>query len=455
MYCITDIETTGNGIIGNKITEIAIYKHNGEKIVDQYHTLVNPQCPIPYFITGLTGIDDHMVQNAPVFAEIAEKVQEFTRDAVFVAHSVNFDYNVIKQEFKLLGQSFVRKKLCSVRLARRQFPGLVSYSLGKLCASLKIPLKDRHRAAGDARATVRLFEKILATENAETVINNFLNARSQEATLPPGLSRETYERLPSKPGVYYFKSSRGEIIYIGKAVNIKKRVLGHFYDKSDNEVRLCSETATIDFNLSGSELVALLMESAAIKHHFPKYNRAQKKPVRQYGIFTYEDRNGIIHLAYNTLRNCIDPILVLSTTTDCRLYLEALCLEFNLCPRFCHLQETTAGCSHFRITDCKGICRGDESIDSYNLRVVKAVSWVREQQQNVLIKEKGRNPGEEAVVLILEGLYKGFGFVPKAEKIQSSEDLYAYIEPQSDTPEARRLIASYLGKPNAQVLTKW
>ncbi len=455
MYCIVDIETTGNGIIGNKITEIAIYKHDGQQIVDEFHSLVNPQCPIPYFITGLTGIDDRMVMDAPLFSELASSIQDFTADCIFIAHSVNFDYNVIKQEFKLLGQSFVRKKLCTVRLSRKQFPGLYSYSLGKLCAALGIPLRDRHRAGGDARATVRLFEKILASDNSEQVIATFLNARSQEATLPPGLAREVYEKLPTKPGIYFFRNKKGETIYVGKAKNIKKRILGHFYDKSTNEVRLCAETASIDFELSGSELVALLMESAAIRHHYPKFNRAQKNPIRQYGIFTYEDRNGIKHLAFNTLKHVPNPLLVLSNTTDCRLYLEALCMEFNLCPRYCHLQDTNGSCNHFRITTCKGICRGDEKKGTYNSRVEKAVTYMREQQQNIMIKEKGRSPFEEAIVLISEGVYKGFGFIPKKASLDSHEDLLAYVEPQKDTPEARRLIASYLGKQDATVLTTW
>ena len=179
--------------MGNKITEIAIFKHDGEQVIDEYHSLVNPQCEIPYFITGLTGIDNHMVRNSPLISDIASEIHDFTQDQIFVAHSVNFDYNVIKHELKGLGQSYVRKKLCTVRLSRKLFPGFNSYSLGKLCSSLEIPLYDRHRARGDAQATVLLFEKILSSESSEAVIKTFLNARSQEATLPPLLSREVYD----------------------------------------------------------------------------------------------------------------------------------------------------------------------------------------------------------------------------------------------------------------------
>ena len=268
---------------------------------------MNPECEIPYFITGLTGIDGDMVRNAPKLHEISEKISDFTRDTIFVAHSVNFDYNVIKNEFKNLNLDFARKKLCTVRLSRKLLPGYHSYSLGKLCSALGIPLTDRHRARGDAHATVLLFKKLLGTEGAAPVFKSFLNSRSQEATLPPSLPKATFDTLPAKPGIYYFKDARGKNLYVGKAINIKKRVLGHFYDKTTKEVRLCRETAHIDFELSGSELLALLMESHAIKHHYPLYNRAQKRSLQQYSIFSYEDRNGVQHLAFNNW--CPMPLL--------------------------------------------------------------------------------------------------------------------------------------------------
>ncbi|CAN0590509.1 unnamed protein product, partial [Ectocarpus sp. 12 AP-2014] len=186
LYTIIDIETTGNGIKGNRITEISIFKYDGHEVVDEFTSLVNPECEIPAFITGLTGIDNDMVRNAPLLEDIIPQIIDITKDTIFVAHSVNFDYNVIKNEFKLLGYDFSRKKLCTVRLSRKLLPGYNSYSLGKLTSALGIPLTDRHRARGDAHATVLLLHKLLRTENAEIVFKQFLNVKSQEATLPPG-----------------------------------------------------------------------------------------------------------------------------------------------------------------------------------------------------------------------------------------------------------------------------
>jgi len=452
MYSIVDIETTGNGIKGNRITEISIFKCDGHEIVDEFTSLVNPEMPIPYFITGLTGIDDDLVRNAPKLEELIPQILEITKDTIFVAHSVNFDYNVIKNEFRNLGHEFVRKKLCTVRLSRKLFPGYRSYSLGKLCSALNIPLTDRHRARGDAHATVLLFEKLLRADGAPTVFKTFLNARSQEATLPPLLPRKVYEALPSKPGIYFFKDSKGKIIYIGKAKNIKKRILGHFYDKSDKETMLCRETAHIDFELSGSEILALLMESNAIKHHFPKYNRAQKRKSQQYGIFSYEDQNGIKHLAPNKLRAIPYPLVTFYSISECRSYLENVCRDFNLCPKYCHLQEGVNSCSHYSIVNCEGICRGSEDFVDYNLKVEGAIAFMRTKKENFFIREKGRNYQEEAIILVKDGAYHGYGFIEKEIQIDNFNDLEAYVKLQNDTLETQQIIWSYLNKNHEKMM---
>lgn len=184
MYAIVDIETTGNGYTGSKITEISIFKFDGESIIDEYTTLVNPDTNIPPFITNLTGITNAMVQNAPKFHEIAKKVHEFTEACIFVAHNVNFDYNIIRAEYKSMGFDYRRKKLCTVRLSRKIIPGLKSYSLGTLCTSQGIEIKNRHRAKGDAEATTILFERLLK-QDKENIFESFLNPRSKQATLPP------------------------------------------------------------------------------------------------------------------------------------------------------------------------------------------------------------------------------------------------------------------------------
>lgn len=449
-YTIIDVETTGRG---NEITEISIFKHDGEKVLEEFTSLVNPQALIPDYITALTGIDNAMVADAPTFSEIAEAVLAITEDSIFVAHNVNFDYNVIRKEFKKIDVDFRRRKLCTVRLSRVLFPGFRSYSLGKLCDSLAINLVDRHRARGDAEATVTLFEKLLAHKNSETVFNDFLKKGSKEATLPSYLPSAVFDAIPNGPGIYYFKNKKGKIIYVGKAINLKKRVLGHFYDKKEKELDLCRETAHIDFELSGSDLVAQLMEDAAIKHHFPIYNQAAKRVPKPYAVFSYEDRQGIQHLAYNTLKATPNPLQIFHSIRDCRLYLEQVCEQFELCPKYCHLQENVWTCSHYKLTSCKGICRQEESVDFYNERANLAIDYMANSNQNIVLKEKGRHAEEEAFILIKNGLYLGYGFVEKSEQILNADDLETFLIPQKETTEIQGILRKFLlQSPNVLTL---
>jgi DNA polymerase-3 subunit epsilon len=449
MYSIIDIETTGHS---SKITEISIFIHNGKKVIDEYTTLVNPQCSIPPFITNLTGINNQMVANAPKFFEIAKKIEEFTKDTIFVAHNVNFDYNIIQQEFKDLGFSFKRKKLCTIRLSRKLIPGLKSYSLGALCTSQHIEIKDRHRAKGDAEATAILFKKLLDLDENETVFNSFLNPRSKQATLPPMLSKKVFDALPTSTGIYYFKNNKDEIIYVGKANNIKQRVASHFYDKSKKEVTMCLETSNITFEETGSELIALLLESSEIKKRYPKFNRAQRRTNESIGIFSYEDRNGIMHIASNKLKLISKPIQKFYSETECRIFLEKLCETFELCPKYCHLQTNVSSCFHYQIKQCKGICRNEESMVLYNMRVKKAIQTIQFKNKNFVITELGRNAQEHSFVLVVNGMYKGFGFVASNTNLTTISDYLNHINPQKDTSDIHRILKPYLN--NESVIVK-
>lgn len=445
MYSVVDIETTGNGYKGQKITEISIFIFDGEKIIGEFTSLVNPEQKIPYFITNLTGITEAMVRTAPKFYEIAKKVAEITKDTVFVAHNVNFDYNIIRDEFKSLGFDFKRKKLCTVRLSRKIIPGLASYSLGNICSAEGIEIAARHRAKGDAEATVELFRRLIKRDQKFT-INSFLNAKSREATLPPLLDKKVVENLPEKHGVYYFKNEQKEVIYVGKANNIKQRVISHFYDKKKKERTMCLETADISYTETGSELIALLHESAEIKHLYPKFNRAQRKAGEAVGLFSYEDQKGILHLAFNRLKLTPNPIMKFYSMAACRSTLEKICEAFELCPKYCHLQTNVNACFHFQLQQCRGICSEKETIESYNKRVNQAIKSLGLQTENLVIKENGRNDKEIGFVLILKGIYQGFGYADKKLKLKKPKDYLLHVNPQKDNRDVQRILKSYLSK---------
>ena len=447
MYTVIDIETTGNGYKGQKITEISIFVFDGKKIIDEFTSLVNPEQNIPPFITNLTGITNAMVRYAPKFHEIAKKVEEITRDTIFVAHNVNFDYNIIRDEFKSLGFDFKRKKLCTVRLSRKIIPGLRSYSLGNICIDVNIPINGRHRAKGDAEATTELFRRLIERDD-NFIINSFLNPRSRQATLPPLLDKKVVDNLPETFGVYYFKNSAKEIIYVGKANNIKQRVISHFYDKKKKEREMCLETAHLSYTKTGSELLALLLESSEIKTKFPKFNRSQKNSNAAIGLFSYEDQKGILHLAFNKLKLTPNPIMTFYSISECRAFLESLCSEFELCPKFCHLQTNVKSCFSYHLQNCKGVCNDKEEVINYNNRVLKAIASIGFQAKNLVIKESGRNKNEIGFTLILDGTYKGFGYIDKdqAEQLHQPEDYQFFLQPKRDNRDVQRILTTYLKK---------
>lgn len=445
LYSIVDIETTGNGYRGQRITEISIFVFDGKKIVNEFTSLVNPEQNIPAFITNLTGITDAMVRTAPKFYEIAKTIEEITHDTVFVAHNVNFDYNIIKQEFKDLGFDFKRQKLCTVRLSRKIIPGLKSYSLGNICSVEGIRISERHRARGDAEATLALFQRLINKDHQFT-INAFLNRRSRQATLPPLIEKKVVDDLPEMPGVYYFKNLQKEIIYVGKANNIKQRVISHFYDKKKKEISMCLETANITYEVMGSELLALLKESADIKRLYPKFNRAQRRASEAVGLFSYEDQKGIIHLAYNRLKLVPNAIMKFYNISECRNLLEKICETYNLCPKYCHLQTNVNTCFHYQIKKCNGICSGKEIVKDYNKRVKEAIKSLGLQTENLVIKERGRTAEEIGFALILNGIYKGYGFLDKKITLQNPDDYLFYITPQKDNRDVQRILNWYLNK---------
>jgi DNA polymerase-3 subunit epsilon len=447
LYAVVDIETTGNGPKGQKITEISALIFDGKKIIDEFTSLVNPEQNIPAFITNLTGITNAMVRNAPKFYEVAKKVAEITENTIFVAHNVNFDYNIIQAEFKSLGFDFKRKKLCTVRLTRKIIPGLASYSLGNICAAENIPINGRHRARGDAEATAELLRRLIERDENFT-INSFLNPKSRQATLPPLLDKIVIDKLPETFGVYYFKNLAKEIIYVGKANNIKQRVISHFYDKKKKEQTMCLETADVTFTKTGSELLALLLESGEIKQRYPKFNRAQRKSAEAVGLFSYEDQKGILHLAYNRLKLAPNAIMKYYSISECRTHIETLCETFELCPKYCHLQSNVSSCFHYQLKECRGVCCEKESVESYNKRVQKAIASVGMGAENLVIKETGRTAKEIGFALILDGIYMGIGYLDaqQSEQLEHPEDYQFFIEPKKDNRDIQRIIASYLRK---------
>jgi len=435
LYAIVDIETTGGYAAASCITEISVFIHDGNRVVKHFETLINPHQSIPRYITALTGIDDDMVKDAPAFDEVADVLFDLLNENIFVAHSVNFDYSFVKHQLKNSGYELTAKKLCTVRLGRKIFPGLPSYSLGNLCRSLNIHIENRHRAGGDAKATVTLFEYYLAN-NGEVFINEMLKRSSKDQWLPLHLDKAAIDRLPSKPGVYYFHNSKDKIVYVGKAINIKKRVSSHFTHNDPDRKRqnflrnihkvTCRECAT--------ELEALVLESTEIKRIWPLYNRSQKQPLQKYALYLFEDARGYMRLAIDKKKKNLQALYVFNLLHEGLVLLKKMVEEFELHAKLCFLDKTP-----FTQTDYEFL----EPPSIYNGKIKRAIEALNEQLPTFVVVDEGIAAEEKLCLLIERGSFWGMGYIPKKLKPKSSSELKNYLNPYADNDYIRNSIYSF------------
>ena len=450
MYAIVDIETTGGYAEHHRVTEIAIYHHDGIQITDRFQTLINPGRRVPYFITGLTGITTDMVSEAPSFEDLAIEIHKWLKDRVFVAHNAHFDYSFLKKEFDDAGIHWSTKKLCTVRLGRKIIPGLDSYSLGRLAESLGISIPDRHRAGGDAEATAKIFD-IFLKRDTEGVIAKALKRNSGETILPPNLPKEEFDKLPAKAGVYYFHDVHGAIIYVGKAINIKKRIAGHFTGEVQewNRSNIRNEIHNISFELTGNELIALILESQEIRKLWPKYNLAQKYRIEEWGIFDYEDQKGYLRFVVNIVTKNSKPLITFSSKGDAWNFLWGKVKESGLCPKLSGLQTAKGPCYAHQSGTCAGACEDSEPSENYNARVQQSINSFFGEGETVAIIGRGRKSEEKSLVLVEKGNYLGFGFFNQDVTIHDFESAKSYINVSKDNRVVQNLVNSYLMNPRS------
>ncbi len=457
-FAVLDIETTGGSPKYEKITEIAIYIHNGVEIIDEFSSLINPEKNIPYFITSLTGITNEMVAEAPKFFEVARQIVEITENCIVVGHNVQFDYGFIREEFRQLGYDFQRKTLCTLKLSRKLIPGYRSYSLGKLCEQLSITINGRHRACGDAYATVKLFD-ILREKNRlngnelPLMIKPEGRLKNLNGFLKPGDITD----LPAATGVYYFHDSEGNLIYVGKSRNIHSRVLGHLGNRSSKKAtEMSGRIAGISYELTGSELVALLKESEEIKKFKPRYNRAQRRTLTAWGLYSHNDESG--YLNFRIIKTSSEnrlPHITFNSSKEGKDWLALQIQKHWLCQKLSGMYQTDGACFHYSIRQCNGACAGAEAKSVYNARAKKMLDSLELEDDNLIMIDRGRTPDERTIVLIENGHYKGFGFLDTSSSYLQVEDLKACISVAADNREIRQIIRSWLRKNKIEKLIRF
>ena len=445
MYAIVDIETTGGSARDERITEIAVYLHDGNEITGEFVSLVNPERNIPYFITNLTGITNEMVENAPRFYEIARKLIEITEGRTFVAHNARFDYSFIRQEYKSLGYNFKRSILDTVALSRKLLPGHSSYSLGNICKDLDISITGRHRAAGDALATVRLLELLIARDIELNGSRSPLIRNSRISKLNPSLDIAKIENIPEEPGIYYFYNEKGDLIYIGKSRNLQQRISTHLSNNTTNRaMEMRDLIADIDWEATGSELIALLKESFEIKLNKPVYNRAQRRTGFQWGIFSFFDQNGYINYRYGQINDDSVPLSVFTSKEKTKSKLISLVENFSLCQKLSGLYETDGACFHYQVGICKGACIGKESPGDYNERASKVTEEFVFTRRNFFIIDSGRDGEERCAVKIINGKYAGYGYFNINDMGFGLSAVHECIKPSNDNSDIQVILKQYL-----------
>jgi DNA polymerase-3 subunit epsilon len=389
-----------------------------------------------------------MLITAPKFYEVAKRIVEITEDCIVVAHNSEFDYRILRTEFSRLGFEFKRKTLCTVELAKEMMPEQESYSLGKLTRALGIPVSDRHRASGDALATVKLFKILLAKDLDKHIIQDAVKA---EPTYKMATNLKTImEDLPSITGVYYLHDTFGKIIYIGKSKNIKNRVNQHFTSSNPKSKKMQNQVAAVTYEATGSELVALLKESAEIKRNKPSFNRAMKRNIFTHALYSFTDENGYLNLKIDSADGRKKAVTTFSNYQSGKQFLFKAVDNFKLCAKLVGLDTTKKSCFKYHIKECEGACIAEESALDYNIRVQEMITNNSYDNQDMVIIDKGRAIDEHSVLLIEDGIFKGLGFYNLNYQITNKKVLESIITPMDNDRDTQHIIQSYLRK-NKQV----
>jgi DNA polymerase III subunit epsilon len=379
-YTFVDVETTGMSPTYDRIIEIGLIRVKANKIVRSYETVINPRVRLPPEITTLTGIRASELVNAPTFRDIAEIIHGYLTDSVFVAHNARFDYRFLVEEFRRIGTPFRNDTLCTVRLFRNLYPGRQSYSLDALIETFEIKMKRRHRAFDDARALWDFF-RIIRKHHDEDTVRLAIDTVMRRPSFPPGLTRESIERLPDAPGVYVFRGN-GEIpLYIGKAKNIRDRVISHFHDTETKELSIASQITAIDTIRTSGELAALILEKQMVADMKPVYNRRLKAGIHRLVLLEDQVRGYKtveIADAKTVTTETYDRVLgIYSSKRQVASRLDDIATAHELCPKLLGIDQSSGSCFRHALKKCRGACVEREIPIRYNMRFAQAFADLR------------------------------------------------------------------------------
>lgn len=378
-YAIVDTETTGMSASAGQIIEIGILRVENGEVVRTLKTLVNPGRLLSHTIVGITGITDEELMHAPAFEDIAEEVFDLLDGAVLVAHNARFDYSFIKSEFERLGKKYRAKTLCTVKLSRLMFPEQQYHNLDAVMEAHGLACSARHRAFEDAEVLLRFFEAV-EKSHGEEFLTNAINHALKRHTLPANISPELIKSIPNTPGVYIFYNTEGDVLYVGKSIKMRSRVLSHFANdvNAGKELRMCQETADIECRETSGELSALFLESQLVKELSPVYNRLLRE-VKELAVImrrTNEQGYATLSIEYTGEINkeeLKNVLAVCRSKVQAKAFLRKLLKDHTLCSKLMGIEKTSVGaCFGRQLLTCRGACIGEEDAKAYNKRFDKA-----------------------------------------------------------------------------------
>lgn len=431
MYAVLDIETTGGQYNQEGITDIAIYRFNGLEVEDQFISLVNPEQKIQDFVVKLTGINNKMLRNAPKFFEVAKRIVEITQGCILVGHNVNFDYRMLRTEFRRLGFDYQRDTVCTLELSQRLIPGKESYSLGKLARSLGIPVTERHRAQGDALATLEIFKLLLnkdtSNEIIKTSVKQYLNDKIPFRLLT------ILENLPAKMGVYFAYDSQGNLLLFEETKNIRKAVNQRFISPKKQDIFFQRNVQNIAFELSGNEIIAKLKYLELQPKLQPKIKRKQRLAVPLYGVFSGLNELGYIQLQIKKIENnWAEAWWVFPLQKQAKEFLLQLQQEYELPAEW-------LGIAHWG----QKIKIPAENSQIYNKKLGKILADKSLKNKNLVLVSKGRTPQEKSILYIQNGFLFGYGFAQLNYQINHREIVKDIVTPVQNLPQVAWLVQQY------------
>lgn len=384
-FFILDCETTGGKALRDRITELAWIKVEHGQVIGHWHSLFDPQTTIPPWITNITGIHNSMVHDAPTFSQMADEIAEQLDGEIVVAHNARFDYGFLKNEFKRCGKAFHVKTLCSVKISRKLFPQVKGHGLDNILKRMRLTLKNRHRAMSDVLAVLAFFQKISQQFDADEV-SAVCQSLLKSAALPSHLAQEEVHKLPNLAGVYYFYDEAGKLLYVGKSVDIKTRVLSHFYQdhQTATDLRLSKTLHHIDFQVTPSDFGAQILESQEVKRLRPSLNKRLKKVTQLYQLRLEEDEHGYLQTKVVAVKEDADSgeqrFGLFRSQRQAKGQLEKLVKNHLLCQRLSGLEGKHSGsCFAYQLKKCMGACCQKEPVASYNTRLMGALKHLQKQ----------------------------------------------------------------------------